>query len=307
MLREPAGFERGRADASPNPRTAADARNGEAAREGPPRPAWGRQRQRAPTKTAVAIASDDGTKIHRSDCAPEDRPRRAERLLATMDLLALPDTAVHGLRARNIPADAELPIRLIATCLRDICEMVAEDCGPDRYDTAQSEGQLRYWRTRSRIVRELHREYPDLAGVRAVETDNALQLAHGPCTLAFYAARDGVERPRLSMHRKTQRRLVDQMQGQLAGLSDPQAVLRLAVMYQADERGLVEVAVGVLASPRDWSWKVVVFSRSDGDGEAVRPVAPSPPATPSYREQPVPDLPEITPRRHPATAEPENA
>lgn len=224
-----------------------------------------------------------------------------------MELLVLPDPALDGLRARKIPSDADLPIRLVTTCLRDICEMVAEDCGPDRYDTAQSEGQLRYWRTRSRIVRELRREDPGLLAVRAVETDNALQLAHGTCTVAFYAARDGVERPRLSMHRKTQRRLVDHMQLQLAGTSDDQAVLRLAVMYEADEGGLVEVAVGVLESPRDWRWKIVVFSRGEDDGVAQRPVAPAPTGTPSYREQPVPDLPDITPRRRPAAAEREDA
>lgn len=217
-----------------------------------------------------------------------------------MELLDLPDTACDGLRARQIPPDADLPIRLVMTCLRDICEMVAEDCGPDRYDTAQSEGQLRYWRTRSRIVRELRREHPELAGVRAVETDNALQLAHGNCTVAFYAARNGTDRPRLSMHRKTQRRLVDQMQLQLATMSSDNAVLRLAVMYEADERGLVEVAVGVLESPRDWRWKVVVFSRDAEDAVDQRPVRGTPITTPSYREQPVPDLPAITPRRRPA-------
>lgn len=253
------------------------------------------------------IVSEGGTKTHRSDCALEDLPRRAERLTATMELVILPDPAVEGLRARRIPSDADLPIRLVATCLRDICQMVAEDCGPDRYDTAQSEGQLRYWRTRSRIVRELRREDPEFLAVRAVETDNALQLAHGTCTVAFYAARHGVERPRLSMHRKTQRRLVDHMQLQLAGTSDNEAILRLAVMYEADERGLVEVAVGVLESPRDWRWKVVVFSRSEDDGVAQRPVAPASPASPSYREQPVPELPVITPRRRPAAADPENA
>ena len=224
-----------------------------------------------------------------------------------MELLALPDLAVDGLRARSIPSDADLPIRLVTTCLREICEMVAEDCGPDRYDTAQSEGQLRYWRTRSRIVRELRRDDSQLTGVRPVETDNSLQLAHGTCTVAFYAARDGIERPRLAMHRKTQRSLVDHMQLQLAGTSDDQAVLRLAIMYEADERGLVEVAVGVLESPRDWSWKVVVFTRRPDDGMARRSVTPAPPATPSYREQPVPDLPDITPRRRPAAAEREDA
>ena len=99
-----------------------------------------------------------------------------------MELLDLPDPALDGLRARQIPPDADPPVRLLTTFLRDICDMVAEDCGPDRYDTAQSEGQLRYWRTRSRIVRELRREHAEVARVRAVETDNALQLAHGNFT-----------------------------------------------------------------------------------------------------------------------------
>ena len=213
-----------------------------------------------------------------------------------MELLDLPDDALKGLRARGVSSEAHLPIRLFVTCLDEICQMVAEDCGPDRYDSNQSEGQLRYWRTRTRVVKEVRREHPELAGLRAVETDNSLQLRHGECLVSFYAARDGVDSPRLSMGSKTQRHLVDQMQLQLEGTGNGTRVARLAVLYEADGRGLLEVAVGVLGSPRDWNWRVVVFRRpesesgSRGTGEATTP-------GPSYDEQPVPDLPAITPKR----------
>lgn len=181
--------------------------------------------------------------------------------------------------------------------------MVAEDCGPDRYDSAQSEGQLRYWRTRKRIIKELRREHPELVGVRAVETDNALQLAHGDCLVSFYAARDGVESPRLSMGSKTQRTLVDQMQLQLAGTWDGPALLRLAVLYEADGNGLVEVAVGVLDSPKEWHWRVVVYRRADDEGRPLRRTLPTAPTAPAYDQQPVPELPAITPKRRRAEAE----
>lgn len=138
-------------------------------------------------------------------------------------------------------------------------------------------------------------EIPELLGVEADVSDNALQIPVDGTRLSFYAARDGIDHPDLSGGSKVKKVVVSEMQIALDGLGEMATPPRLVLLYEADRYGLVRAAIGRLSSMHSWAeeWRFNVFER---DEVAVSLVETKPPF-PSYDEQPEPVLAPIVPIR----------
>lgn len=212
-----------------------------------------------------------------------------------MNLLPLPQLSEQALISRSIGPDVRLAIRLIITCLDEVCAGVADDCSEDiRHDDATSRGGLRWRRTRNYSKKVVDgRQIAGLETAVADVSDNALQIRVGGCAVSFYAARNGIEEPDLSGPSKTKRRVVNEMQMQLDGLEAPAPPRRLVILYQADQDGLAGAAVGMMSSSTSWAWRFSVYHR-EGLGRAS---SDSPPLEPpmSYEDEPEPELPPIEP------------
>jgi hypothetical protein len=214
-----------------------------------------------------------------------------------VDLLRISDAYQMELAAQGVSKKMILGIEFIATCLRQACEMVAEDCGEDRFDDAIGEGGLRWRRTR-KLAMIRHREgaVPGLASATLDSSDGALQLVVEDCSLSFYSARDGIDSPSiLGSTRKGQ--VVSEMQLQL-NLGTAQAPSRLVLLYEADENGLRISCVGMLAMATRWAWQIPVFNRDDMGlaSNTEEDQTRSAEASPAYREQPEPKLPDLPAR-----------
>lgn len=208
-----------------------------------------------------------------------------------MDLRPLSPLSEASLQDRSVPQQVILAIRLLVTCLEEMCETVAEDTGVDRYDDSTSEGQLRWRRCRNRVCFVLaERLAPGLEDAVADVSDNALAIRVSDCCLSFYSARNGTDQPNLSGPSKTKGRVVTEMQLQLHGLGAPEAPKRLVIVYEADSEGLTRAAVGMLETPSSWHWQVSAYERpgltlAHADGAVAVP--------PAYDEQPYIALPEV--------------
>jgi hypothetical protein len=211
-----------------------------------------------------------------------------------MDLIVLPPLSESALADRSVSPKVQLAVRLVVTCLREVCETVAEDTGGDRYDDATSEGQLRWRRCRNRVRHLLDDNLvPELDEAVADISDNALVIRVHDCSLSFYSARNGIDQPDLSGPSRTKGRVVTEMQLQIHGLDAPEPPSRLVIVYEADDDGLAKAAVGMLASPTEWHWQVLAHERADHT--VTRDLGAS--LAPAYTDQPDVDLPAITPRK----------
>jgi hypothetical protein len=134
---------------------------------------------------------------------------------------------------------------------------------------------------------------PELRGVRADLTDNALQIPVDGTRLSFYAARDGIDYPDLSGGSTVKKLVVSEMQIQIPGLESEIAPSRLVLMYEADRDGLVSADIGRLSSSRSWAeeWRFGVFKRE----EAIPSAVDRGNDLPSYEDQPEPKLPPLKP------------
>lgn len=166
--------------------------------------------------------------------------------------------------------------------IADAADDVAADTRDSSYDDATSRGGLLYRRARNRIV-ALFRDDPH---VTLDTTDNALHIRSGSLALSFYAARDGLELPKLSGS-ETKRRVVAEMEQMvIPGLEVAQ--WRIVIMHESDEDGLVRAALGVLRDAKNWAWNVLAYDRFADDA-----LAADGNETPSYEEQPEAELPPI--------------
>jgi len=193
--------------------------------------------------------------------------------------------------ARGITA-----IRLILTCLEEACDWVAQDTGSDRKDDATSRGGLRWRRTRNYVVEVLGEgQIPELLGIEADVSDNALQVPVDGTRLSFYAARAGIDYPDLSGGSKVKKIVVSEMQMTLDELGEAARPPRLVLLYEADRDGLAKAAVGRLSSMHSWAeeWRFTLYEREEIGLDA----AESTRAMPSYEEQPEPKLAPIEPIR----------
>lgn len=210
-----------------------------------------------------------------------------------MDLLPLPIDTENALQARRVSARTITAIRLVTTCLQQACEWVSQDTGSDRKDDATSRGGLRWRRTRNFVIEVLEEGViPDLRGIHADLTDNALQVPVDGTRLSFYAARDGIDYPDLGGS-TVKKLVVSEMQTQIPGLEVDVAPSRLVLMYEADRDGLVSADIGRLSSSRAWAeeWRFDVFKREEEDLSTIdRDLEP-----PAYEEQPEPELPPLMP------------
>lgn len=220
-----------------------------------------------------------------------------------MHLRPLPPLSEASLQARSVPKQVILAIRLVVTCLAEMCETVAEDTGVDRYDDSTSEGQLRWRRSRNRVSFVLAKQLAaGLEDAIADVSDNALVIRASDCRLSFYSARNGIDQPNLSGPSKTKSRVVTEMQMQLHGLGLPEAPRRLVIVYGADGEGLTRAAVGMLETPSSWHWQVSAYVRPAltlGQADSAIPVPPA------YDEQPDLALPELELREEGEDGQPE--
>jgi hypothetical protein len=202
-----------------------------------------------------------------------------------MDLLPLPDLTARALREQSVPPKVQLAVRLIVTCLEQVCAGVADDCDADlRHDDSTSEGQLRWRRCRNFVKKLL-----DAGTISGFEEDNALRVRVGDAAVSFYSSRHGIEHPDLSGPSKTKKAVVSEMQMQLDGLAAPDQPARLVVIYEADQDGLAAAAVGTLRSATDWAWRFSAYARR---GLGILDIeAPVEPFGPSYETEPEPELP----------------
>lgn len=211
-----------------------------------------------------------------------------------MNLLSLPDGTENALQARGISKRGILAIRLVISCLDQVCDWVAQDTGSDRKDDATSRGGLRWRRARNFVVEVLEEgRVPELLGVHADTTDNALQIPVDGTRISFYAARDGIDFPDLSGPSKTKKVVVSEMQLQFGGdgMDVDAPPPRLVLLYDADQHGLRSAAIGKLLSEREWAedWRFTAFERA----EEVRAEDATSSELPNYDEQPEPKLPPL--------------
>ena len=209
-----------------------------------------------------------------------------------MYLLPLPPLSEDALRARAVSERVMLVIRLVVTCLEDVCDSVADDTSASRFDDSTSEGQLRWRRCRNKVRHVLDEGVEGLAGVVADISDNALVIRIGDTCLSFYSARNGVDQPDLSGRSKTKDRVITEMQLQIHGLEAPEAPKRIVIVYEADDDGLARAAAGVLETTTSWHWQVSTYERPGLTLHAPDSAVIPPP----YDEQPDNDLPKIEPR-----------
>ena len=199
------------------------------------------------------------------------------------------DPSEHSLSTLEANGASQLVIDAalrLTECLRVAGDDVAESTGEDLYDDATSRGQLLYRRGRNRVIAEF-------AGDKSVEVstaDNALHVLVDGCALSFYSATNGIDQPSLDGTSHTKRSVVDEMQMQLQGLGVPKA-LRLVIMHEADEDGLLRAAIGVLRNGHEWVWRAMMYDRIAPAGELVNTGAKR-----GYEEQEEPELPMITRR-----------
>lgn len=209
-----------------------------------------------------------------------------------MELFRLPPETIDALHARSVSARTIVAIRLVITCLEEVCEWVSQDTGSDRLDDATSRGGLRWRRARNYVVQLLEAgDVPELRGIQADTTDNALQIPIDGTRISFYAARHGIDSPDLSGKSKVKKTVVSEMQLEIDGLDAPAAPSRLVLLYEADQDGLLSAAIGKLSSEKEWAedWRFSVFERALG-----APLTQIPPSdVPSYDEQPEPELPPL--------------
>jgi hypothetical protein len=214
-----------------------------------------------------------------------------------MELYRLSDDTLLALRARGVDHRADRVIAFMVGCLLEGAETVAQDLGPDRYDDAVSQGVTLWRRGTNRMLRDLRRGFPELAGLRPVEESNALLVCDEEVVVSFFSARNGIDHPDLSGSGRRDR-IIDEHQLQLDGMAAEQSVTRLVLLYRRDDDGLVEAGVGVMASARDLVWLVRVYLRGPDDGRPVRRTdEPTSPTAPAYDQQPVPELPPLRRRR----------
>lgn len=207
-----------------------------------------------------------------------------------MKLLPLPTLTSHALREHSVPEAVEHCVQLIVSCLEVACAGVADDCDAElRHDDSTSEGQLRWRRCRNHVKKLLDtKAVPGLEEAVADVTDNALVVYIAGCAVSFYSARNGIDHPDLGAS-KTKRRVVSEMQTQIAELGAPQMPARLIVVYEADADGLSAAAVGMLRGRSEWAWRFSAYDREGfGHVELEEPVLPS---VPSYDTEPEPELP----------------
>jgi hypothetical protein len=211
-----------------------------------------------------------------------------------MDLLPLPDLTARALRDQSVALEVQLAVRLIVTCLEEVCAGVADDCDADvRHDDSTSEGQLR-WRRCRNFVKELldAGAIPGLEEATADVTDNALRIRVGDSAVSFYSSRNGIDHPDLSGPSKTKKAVVNEMQMQLEGLGAPDQPARLVVIYAADQDGLAAAAAGTLRTATDWAWRFSAYTRQ---GLGILDVESRADLLgPSYETEPEPELPPFT-------------
>lgn len=210
-----------------------------------------------------------------------------------MELRQLPPETVNALQARGVSARTIVAIRLVVTCLEQVCEWVSQDTGSDRRDDATSRGGLRWRRTRNFVIEVLAEgQIPELRGIHADLTDNALQIPVDGTRLSFYAARDGIDHPDLSGGSTIKKVVVSEMQMQMTGLGHQTAPSRLVLMYESDRDGLVSADIGRLSSSKSWAeeWRFSVYERE----EEVSALQDHPIDRPSYEDQPEPKLPRLS-------------
>jgi len=211
-----------------------------------------------------------------------------------VDLLPMPNETVNALQARGVSTRTIIAIQLIVTCLDQVCEWVAQDTGSDRRDDATSRGGLRWRRARNYVMEILDSgQVPELSGITADTTDNALQIPIDGTRLSFYAARNGIDHPDLSGGSKVKKVVVSEMQLSFEAVDSIAAPSRLVLMYDSDRNGLLSAAIGRLSSTREWAeeWRFKVFEREEEAGRSNE----APVKLPSYDEQPEPKLPRIEP------------
>jgi hypothetical protein len=198
-----------------------------------------------------------------------------------------PSTFAREMLKRNGASNQTIEASIRMTnCLYEAAEDVAASTDDDElYDDRTSRGQLLYRRARNRMIAEFSAD----TSVEASTAENALHVYAGGAVLSFYSAPNGLERPMLAGS-QTKRTVVGEMQLQLES-SDERKLRRLVLMHEADEEGLIRVALGVLRNGRDWVWRATMYDRYPVASSLADGVSPR-----GYEDQDEAELPLITPR-----------
>jgi len=195
-----------------------------------------------------------------------------------------PERSLAALREHGVPQDVVDAACAMTTCIMDAADDVASDTREEAFDDATSRGGLLYRRAHNRVLAV----FDGVQTITLDRTDNALHVRVGEIAVSFYSARDGLDFPNLDGS-ITKRNVVDEMQMVLE-VGQP-ALRRLVLMHESDEDGAVRVALGVMASPRAWAWRVTMFDRFATEEPAAEGPAPT-----AYDDMAEPELPPMEPR-----------
>lgn len=223
-----------------------------------------------------------------------------------MKLLPLPELTSHALTQQSVSELTQRAIRLVITCLEEVCAGVADDCDEDlRHDDSTSEGLLRWRRCRNYVKKLLDaKAIEGLEEAVADVSDNALRIRLGDVAVAFYSSRNGIDHPHVGGS-NTKKAFVTEMQLQL-DLDPGEEPENLVVIYEADQDGLAKAAVGVMRTEIDWAWRYSAYARGASHA-AADDTQSGKPAQRTYEDEPEAELPplEILPDQSDLDAEAE--